>query len=83
MKSRLDSYNSIPKHCLSYHCTQSGAPSDFKNALSGTSLVVQWLRLCLPIQLVPFDPWLGAKIPQASQSKNQYINNRSSTVTNS
>ena len=31
----------------------------------GTSLVVQWLRLCLPVQVTQFIPWSG-KIPHAA-----------------
>ena len=31
-----------------------------------TSLVAQWLRICLPMQRTRFDPWSG-KIPHASE----------------
>ena len=33
--------------------------SYFKCMTSGISLVVQWLRLCLPVQGCGFDPWWG------------------------
>ena len=32
----------------------------------GTSLVVQWLRICLPVQGRGFDPWSG-RIPHAAE----------------
>ena len=35
--------------------------------------MVQWLRLCLPMQQTGSIPSLGAKIPHASQSKKQNI----------
>ena len=35
----------------------------------GTSLVVQWLRICLPMQGHGFDPWAG-KIPHAAEQLN-------------
>ena len=30
-----------------------------KNKNSGTSLMIQWLRLCLPMQGCGLDPWSG------------------------
>ena len=39
-----------------------------------TSLVIRWLRLCLPAQGVQIFTGRGAKIPCALQSKNQNIN---------
>ena len=42
--------------------------------MRGTSLVVQWLRLCLPVKGVQvLIPGQGAKIPHASRPKNQNI----------
>ena len=38
-----------------------------KNNSFGTSLVVQWLRLCFHCRGNGFSPWLGAKIPHATQ----------------
>ena len=49
----------------------------------GTSLEGQWLRLYLLIQGYRFNPGWGAKIPHASQPKNQKHKNRSNIVTNS
>ena len=37
---------------------------NIRNKQGGTSLVVQWLRICLPMQGTRFDPWSG-KIPPA------------------
>ena len=34
--------------------------------IPGTSLVVQWLRLCLPMQGRRFNPGWGTKIPHAA-----------------
>ena len=33
---------------------------------AGTSLVVQWLRLCFQCRVPGFDPWLGNWIPYAA-----------------
>ena len=45
-----------------------------KEGMRGTSLVVQWLRLCLPVKGVQvLIPGQGAKIPHASRPKNQNI----------
>ena len=49
----------------------------------GTSLEGQWLRLHHPMQGRRFNPGGGAKIPHASQPKNQKHKNRSNIVTNS
>ena len=37
----------------------------FKQAKIGTSMVVQWLRICLPVQGTLVNPWSG-KIPHAA-----------------
>ena len=39
----------------------------------GTSLAVQWLRLHFQCRKWGFDPWLGVKIPHASEPKIQNI----------
>ena len=45
-----------------------------KISVPGTSLVVQWLRLCLPMQWGRGSiPGLGARIPHASWPKKQNI----------
>ena len=50
----------------------------------GTSLVVQRLRLCLPMQRgAALHPDWGAEIPRASWPKHQTINSRNNVVTNS
>ena len=38
----------------------------FKSTQCGTSLMAQWLRICLPAQWHGFDPWSG-KIPHAME----------------
>ena len=70
MKYNPDGFSTlmkIPAHCslflFVYLC--------ISNIWLGTSLVVQWLRLHLPVQGV-WVPW-GARIPHASQPKNQNI----------
>ena len=42
----------------------NGSSFHLKWKLSWTSLVIQWLRIYLPMQETGFDPWSG-KIPHA------------------
>ena len=49
--------------------------------ISGTSVVVQWLRFCLPVQAVQVQFLVGEL--GTSWPKTQNINNRSNTVTHS
>ena len=52
--------------------------------ISGTSLVVQWLRFCLPMQEVQVQFLVGElRSPCASWPKTQNINSRSNIVTHS
>ena len=53
-----------------------------QNSCLGTSVVVQRLRLHLPMQGVCSIPHWGAKLSHAG-TKSENINNRSSIVTNS
>jgi len=39
------------------------SPGDQKNSIVGTSLDVQWLRLCFHCKGCRFDLWLGTKTP--------------------
>ena len=53
------------------------------NDFIGTSLAVQWLRLCLPMQAVQVQSLArGTKIPNASWPKTQSIKHRNNIVTN-
>ena len=46
---------------------RAGEPhSAGKNSFAGTSLVAQWLRICLPMQGTQFKPWSG-KISHAAE----------------
>ena len=50
---------------------------------SGTSLVVQWLRLCLPMQWVQVQPTLGQGIPHDLHPKKHKTENGNNTASNS
>ena len=64
------------KHCLKIKSLK-------EKIFQGTSLAVQWLTLCLPMQGdVDSTPDLGVKIPCGSWSKHQ-CNNRNDIVTSS
>mgnify|MGYP007134493540 CR=1 FL=1 len=45
---------------------EAGETEVFKDREAGTSLVVQWLRLRLPMQGCGFHPWSGTKISYAT-----------------
>ena len=49
----------------SEHSCHLGLTLSLKNLYDGTSLVVQWLRIYLPMQSTRFNPWYG-KISHAS-----------------
>ena len=44
-------------------------PGDQMKSIVGTSLEVQWLRLCFHCRGCRFDPWLGTKTPHAPWPK--------------
>ena len=50
----------------------------FKDTAFGTSLVVQWLRLHLPMQGVQVDAWSGSSHPMLNDQKNQNLKQRQS-----
>ena len=50
-----------------------GSKSRKNDKQTGTSLVVQWLRLCLQCRGRGFNPWIGNKDPTCLKAKTQNI----------
>ena len=51
--------------CLHSRCSRNICCIDWRKAIWGTSLEVQWRRLCAPKSACPY-PWSGNQIPHAA-----------------